>query len=368
MTIEFFPMESYPYELQEEKLVNVIKEGLSEEERKILDLENILMRLAHENNYADEVDALNGIDNNYTKTLEPPANLINIIKKGKFYRNVLIGNLIEDAASIFFVKDPSGTIGIGIPIFNFNDINSFAVVSINYNYLVRLFNQPSSSGSDLKKIATAFKFSPDPEQIPELIIKMASAKNSVDQVEKNFEVAEAFKIALEQLKNDRSKAMKIEECKKTGYIGNYNVFCINLKNKSFIMPGRVIAKLDELASGLKNKDPEFANIIPQELKDSFLSLPGATDERMQDLFIEALYALYVERYLSLRIANIVFNVANYFRTSASEVLKRYFEKYPEGKTRYNYYLAVTDKDKSEEFLFSRPSKAFAKFMLGKSSK
>lgn len=308
-------MQDYDYTQEAEKLISNTIGILSKREKNILLEEDDLIQKAYKFKHADKVDTLSGIDNDYINTLKPTANLSNKNTKLPYkYTDIpdpesvsFMDRLIENLGLIFLVKDnETNAISIATPgfSFNFNGTKS-SPMKAPLKVLFGLGIIPKCTSKkpwqEFKKEAKIFKFDPS--------IHDEFDKPVITSGEPLFLTVQEF---LDECKNKRDK-----DC--------YDIVCVNIENISFTMPGRIIFKLEELESGLINKNPKFANIIPQELKDA---LPGFTEISIQEKFINKLASLYIKNYIGMRLLEIALKVGEYYNVEMSEINKIYFNKYP----------------------------------------
>ena len=139
------------------------------------------------------------------------------------------------------------------------------------------------------------------------------------------------------------------ECKQVmirdpGRYHDYDTVVINIDKFSFIMPGRIIVRLDEIVSGLINKNPKYTSIIPQELKDT---VPGATDEIIHNVFMNALVSLHIKSHMIISNLKLQMDIESYwdFGNNVQDYVLEYVLKefYPRFPTFYPTYTITADK-------------------------
>ena len=282
----FKPMEHCDFKEEAEQMLIDVKEELSERQEKKLLEENALMRWAYASKFAKKVNR-----NNYVKDIKPFINITSSPQYNYFVDPIDFilseeDSFLEDAALIFFAQSAlKGKILIAIPEL-YNAL--FCLPMEQYNAIYCLPIQECISGAistfgpgtwkEFKRQAKIFKFDPS-----------ISHETIVNSKEPLYLTVQEF----------------LDECKN---IDRYGVVCVEMIH-TFIMPGRVIAKLDELESGLSNNDPNYTSLIPQELKDT---VPNATDKQIQETFVNTLTAMYIEKYINVRLAEVCAEIADYY--------------------------------------------------------
>ena len=341
--LEFFPEQDYNYKSSDREnsdLIIRIKKSLSNQESDKVSEENRYMLEAYKASLVDKVSACTGfydgevsafkkkdfINSSHctgTKLVRIPPRIGHKSYYEIMEKNGESHNVIEDAASLSFIKDPeTGKFLMTLPLYGgaklcspIEECISNRIVSIDSQVSFEPFN------TTFKREAKIFRCS-DFSSLDMIRMHDYSFSqtdyNTIHDFRENSDYSLTTQEFLDQCKDSDNKRY-----------GKNSIICVSLRNfnSSFVMPGRIIFKLDELESGLKNGDPRFRDIIPQELKDAFPKQPLSSN-CIREIFLDELTTMYMYRYAGIRFDEIMSRIANECRVFVThEVMQNYFKNF-----------------------------------------